>query len=163
MTSLLEGSEPVKYWEILQILKILKYIEEYWKILQYPNGSRIYNFQPITSTSIDSTRDLQALFPNSFNCIGDILGEHNIKTEPKVLPVQHVKWKVPIEYKEETKISWKRWYIKESSPNRLSPHHGSALPHTLRRQMATWGYVLTQRTWTKPSSVRITRLQPSWR
>ena len=67
-----------------------------------PKGSR---FNPIYvepgSTSIDSTRDLQALFPNSFNCIGDMSGEYNIKTDPTVLPVQHGRWKVPIEYKEE--------------------------------------------------------------
>ena len=41
-----------------------------------------------------------------------------------------------------------------------SPHHGSALSHTPRRQMASWGFASTQRTWTKPSSVRITRHQP---
>ena len=67
-----------------------------------PKGLR---FNPIYvepgSTSINSTRDLQALFPNSFNCIGDMLGEYDIKTDHTVLPVQHGKWKVPIEYKKE--------------------------------------------------------------
>ena len=53
------------------------------------------------STFIDSTRDLQALFPNSFDCIGDMSGEYDIKTDPTVPPVQHGRWKVPIEYKEE--------------------------------------------------------------
>ena len=65
-------------------------------------GSR---FNPIYmepgSVSIDSTRDLQALFPNSFDCIGDMQGEYNIKTDPTVPPVQHRRRKVPIEYKEE--------------------------------------------------------------
>ena len=28
-------------------------------------------------------------------------GEYNIKTDPTVPPVQHGRWKVPIEYKEE--------------------------------------------------------------
>ena len=51
--------------------------------------------------TIDSTRDLQALFPNSFNCIGDMKGEYDIKTDPTVPPVQHSRQKVPIEYKEE--------------------------------------------------------------
>ena len=51
--------------------------------------------------TIDSTRDLQALYPNSFDCIGDMQGEYNIKTDPTVPPVQHGRWKVPIEYKEE--------------------------------------------------------------
>ena len=53
--------------------------------------------------TIDSTRDLQALFPSSFNCIGDMQGEYDIKTDPTVPPVQHGRWKVPIEYKEEIK------------------------------------------------------------
>ena len=67
-----------------------------------PPGSR---FNPIYvepgSVSIDSTRDLQVLFPNSFDCIGDMKGEYNIKTDPTVPPVQHRRWKVPIKYKEE--------------------------------------------------------------
>ena len=53
--------------------------------------------------SIDSTRDLQALFPNSFDCIGDMQGEYDIKTDPTVPPVQHGRRKVPIKYKEEIK------------------------------------------------------------
>ena len=129
-----------------------------------PKGSR---FNPIYiepgSTPIDSTRDLQALFSNSFNYIGDMSGEYDIKTDPTVLPVQHERWKVSNKYKEEIKKSWERWYIKESSPNRLSPHHGSALSHTPRRQMVSWGYALTQRTRTKPSSMRISRIQLSRR
>ena len=63
-------------------------------------GSR---FNPIYmepgSVYIDSTSDLQALFPNSFDCIGDMKGEYNIKTDPTVPPVQHGRQKVPIEYK----------------------------------------------------------------
>ena len=53
------------------------------------------------SVTINSTRDLQALYPNSFDCIGDMQGEYDIKTDPTVPPVQHGRWKVPIEYKEE--------------------------------------------------------------
>ena len=67
-----------------------------------PPGSR---FNPIYvepgSVSINSTRDLQALFPNSFDCIGDMQGEYDIKTDPTVPPVQHGRQKVPIKYKEE--------------------------------------------------------------
>ena len=55
-----------------------------------PPGSR---FNPIYvepgSVSIDSTRDLQVLFPNSFDCIGDMQGKYDIKTDPTILPVQH--------------------------------------------------------------------------
>ena len=53
--------------------------------------------------TIDSTRDLQTLYPNSFDCIGDMQGEYDIKIDPTVPPVQHGRWKVPIEYKEEIK------------------------------------------------------------
>ena len=69
-----------------------------------PKGSR---FNPIYikpgSTSIESTRGLQAMFPNSFDCIGDMSGEYDIKTDRTVLPVQHRRRKVPIEYKDEIK------------------------------------------------------------
>ena len=71
-----------------------------------PPGSR---FNPIYvepgSVSINSTRDLQALFPNSFDCIGDMQGKYDIKTDPTVPPVQHRRWKVPIKYKEEIEKS----------------------------------------------------------
>ena len=67
-----------------------------------PPGSR---FNPIYmepgSVTIDSTRDLQALYPNSFNCIRDMQGKYDIKTNPTVSPVQHGRQKVPIKYKEE--------------------------------------------------------------
>ena len=67
-----------------------------------PPGSR---FNPIyvepRSVTIDSTRDLQVLYPNSFDCIGDMQGEYDIKVDPTVPPVQHSRRKVPIEYKEE--------------------------------------------------------------
>ena len=67
-----------------------------------PPGS---SFNPIYmepgSVSINSTRDLQVLFPNSFDCIGDMQGEYDIKTDPTIPPVQHRRQKVPIEYKEE--------------------------------------------------------------
>ena len=87
-----------------------------------PPGSR---FNPIYvepgSVSIDSTRDLQALFPNSFDCIGDMKGEYNIKTDPTVPPFQHGRWKVPIEYKEEiekelAKMVWQGIITKQTEP-----------------------------------------------
>ena len=53
------------------------------------------------TVKIDSTKDLQMLYPNSFDCIGDMQGEYDIKTDPSVPPVQHGRHKVPIEYKEE--------------------------------------------------------------
>ena len=87
-----------------------------------PPGSR---FNPIYvepgSVTIDSTRDLQALFPNSFNCIRDMQGEYDIKTDLTVPPVQHGRWKVPIRYKEEiekelAEMVWQRIITKQTEP-----------------------------------------------
>ena len=55
------------------------------------------------SIQINSTRDLQTLYPNSFDWIGDMSGEYNIKTDPRVPPVQHRRRKVPIKHKAEIK------------------------------------------------------------
>ena len=71
--------------------------------------------------TINNTRDLQALFPNSFDCIGDMKGEYNIKTNPTVPPVQHRRRKVPIEYKEEIEkeleeMVWQRIITKQTEP-----------------------------------------------
>ena len=74
------------------------------------------------STSIKSTRDLQPLFPNSFDCIGEISGEYDIKTDLTVLPVQHRRCKVPIEHMDEIKKkSLVRWFDRASLQNQ---HHG---------------------------------------
>ena len=87
-----------------------------------PPGSR---FNPIYvepgSVSIDSTRDLQVLFPNSFDCIRDMQGEYDIKTDPTIPPVQHGRWKVPIKYKEEIKkeleeMVWQGIITKQTKP-----------------------------------------------
>ena len=53
------------------------------------------------SIRINSTRDLQTLYPNSFDRIGDMSGEYDIKTNPSIPPVQHGRRKVPIEHKAE--------------------------------------------------------------
>ena len=62
-------------------------------------------FNPIymepASTSISSTKDLEALYPNSFDRICDMYGEYDIKIESQVPPVQHRRCKVPIKHKAE--------------------------------------------------------------
>ena len=86
-----------------------------------PPGSQ---FNPINvepgSVTINSTRDLQALFPNSFDCIRDMQGEYDIKTNLTVPPVQHGKQNVPIEYKEEMEelagMVWQRIITKQTEP-----------------------------------------------
>ena len=40
------------------------------------------------------------MYPNSFDRLGDLSGEYDIKVDPTVLPVQHARRKIPIEYKE---------------------------------------------------------------
>ena len=85
-----------------QTRKMAQPVTEQPSIGPPPPGSR-FNSTYVNpgSVSINSTRDLQALFPNSFDCIGDMQGKYDIKTDPTVPPVQHGRWKVPIEYKEE--------------------------------------------------------------
>ena len=69
-----------------------------------PKGSRLDPiYVELGSTTINSTSDLQCLFPNSFDCIGDMSGKYDIKTDPALPSVQHGRWKVPIKYKEEIK------------------------------------------------------------
>ena len=53
------------------------------------------------SIQISSTKDLQTLYPNSFDQIGNMPGEYDIKIDPSIPPVQHGRHKVPIEYKAE--------------------------------------------------------------
>ena len=51
------------------------------------------------SIKISSVEDLLRLYPNSFDRLGSLKGEYDIKVNPTVSPVQHVRRKVPIESK----------------------------------------------------------------
>ena len=51
------------------------------------------------SIKISSVEDLLRLYPNSFDRLGSLKGEYDIKVDPTVLPVQHARRKVPIESK----------------------------------------------------------------
>ena len=53
------------------------------------------------STPISCTKDFETLYPNSFDRIGNMPGEYDIKIDPQVPPVQHGRYKVLIEYKAE--------------------------------------------------------------
>ena len=53
------------------------------------------------SIRISGTRDLQTLYPNSFDQIGDMSGKYNIKTDLRVPPIQPRRCKVPIKHKAE--------------------------------------------------------------
>ena len=49
--------------------------------------------------AINSVEDLIKLYPNSFDSLGSLKGEYDIKVDPTVLPVQHARRKMPIESK----------------------------------------------------------------
>ena len=51
------------------------------------------------SVTINSVDDLLSLYPNSFDRLGSLKGEYDIKVDPTVPPVQHARRKVPIESK----------------------------------------------------------------
>ena len=51
------------------------------------------------SIRVNSTKDLQTLYPNSFDQISDMSGEYDIKIDSQVPPVQHGRCKVPIKHK----------------------------------------------------------------
>ena len=51
------------------------------------------------SIKISSVEDLLRLYPNSFDRLGSLKGEFDIKVDPTVPPVQHARRKVPIESK----------------------------------------------------------------
>ena len=51
------------------------------------------------SIKISSVEDLLRLYPNSFDQLGSLKGEYDIKVDPTVPPVQHARRKMPIESK----------------------------------------------------------------
>ena len=55
-------------------------------------------FHKPASIKISSVEDLR-LYPNSFDRLGSLKGEYDIKVDPTVPPVQHARRKVPIESK----------------------------------------------------------------
>ena len=52
------------------------------------------------SIVINGTEELQDLYPNSFDRLGSLKGEYDIKIDPTIGPKQHSRWKVPIESKQ---------------------------------------------------------------
>ena len=52
------------------------------------------------SIVINGTEELRALYPNSFDRLGSLKGEYDIRVDPTVKPQQHSRRKVPIESKE---------------------------------------------------------------
>ena len=67
-----------------------------------PGASRVKGAPYFSQTwlnQISSVEDLLRLYPNSFDRLGSLKGEYDIKVDPTVPPVQHARRKVPIESK----------------------------------------------------------------
>ena len=52
-----------------------------------------------SSIKVSSVEDLLKLYPNSFDRLGSLKEEYDIKVSPTMSPVQHARRKVPIESK----------------------------------------------------------------
>ena len=52
------------------------------------------------TVSCKTVEDLKKLYPNSFDRLGSLKGEYNIRIDPTVKPAMHARRKVPIESKE---------------------------------------------------------------
>ena len=52
------------------------------------------------TVSCKTVEDLKKLYPNSFDRLGSLKGEYNIRVDPTVKPVTHARRKVPIKSKE---------------------------------------------------------------
>ena len=66
---------------------------------ELPRSKKHPIFHKPGSIKISSVEDFLKLYPNSFDRLGSLKGEYDIKVDPTVPPVQHVRRKVPIESK----------------------------------------------------------------
>ena len=66
---------------------------------QLPGSKEHPIFYKPGSIKISSVEDFLKLYPNSFDWLGSLKGEYDIKADPTVPPVQHARRKVPIESK----------------------------------------------------------------
>ena len=66
---------------------------------ELPGSKEHLIFHKPGSIKISSVEDLLILYPNSFDRLGSLKGEYDIKVDPTVPPVQHARRKVPIESK----------------------------------------------------------------
>ena len=64
-----------------------------------PNSKEAPIYHQPGSIVINGTEELRALYPNSFDRLGSLKGEYDIKVDPSVHPKQHSRRKVPIESK----------------------------------------------------------------
>ena len=106
------------------------------------------------SVVINGTEELRALYPNSFDRLGSLKGEYDIKIDPSVHPKQHSRRKVPIESKEaiEKEID----YMLEEGivVEQIKPTPWVSSATFQRRPMVTLESVWIPRTSTRRSSER---------
>ena len=76
------------------------------------------------SVIVSSVEDLQRFYPNLFDRLGSHKGEHNIKGDPTVPPVQHARRKVLIESKAAINETIEYMISKTFWSHRLSQHLG---------------------------------------
>ena len=85
-------------------------------------GSReapIYH-EPGTA-SCKTVEDLKKLYPNSFDRLGSLKGEYNIRVDPTVKPATHARRKVPIESKEAIDRELDYWIEEEIIKEQVEP------------------------------------------
>ena len=88
-------------------------------------GSREYPiFYKPGSIFINSVEDLLKLYSNSFDMLGSLKGEYDIKVDPTVPPVQHARRKVPIESKATIKEAIDYMVSEGILKQQLNQHHG---------------------------------------
>ena len=68
-------------------------------VQELPGSKEHPIFHKPGSIKVSSVQDLLRIYPNSFDRLGSLKGEHDIKVDSTVPPVQHVRRKVPIESK----------------------------------------------------------------
>ena len=71
---------------------------------ELPCQSSTLSFTNLAQSRSAVLRTFLGFTPNSFDRLGSLKGEYDIKVDPTVLPVQHVRRKVPIEGK--TAFEW---------------------------------------------------------
>ena len=65
----------------------------------FPGQRSTLSFTNLAQSRSAVIEDLLRLYLNSFDRLGSLKGEYDIKVDPTVPPVQHVRRKVPIESK----------------------------------------------------------------
>ena len=65
-----------------------------------PGSREVPIYHEPGTVSCKTMEDLKKLYPNSFDRLGSLKGEYNIRLDPRVKPATHARRKVPIESKE---------------------------------------------------------------